>query len=76
VATSPRERRARTTGDFNRILWSGEVARLAGVELPLHPLRRQSCLVQLGAPPVAPLPTTLDRMRIPSWAGIPSARRC
>jgi FAD-dependent oxidoreductase domain-containing protein 1 len=41
--------------------WSREVARLAGVELPVHPLRRQACLVQLGAPPVAPLPMTLDR---------------
>jgi FAD-dependent oxidoreductase domain-containing protein 1 len=41
--------------------WSRELAGLAGVELPVHPLRRQACLVQLGAPPATPLPMTLDR---------------
>ena len=41
--------------------WSREVARLAGVDLPVYPLRRQACLVQLGTPPTAPLPMTLDR---------------
>jgi glycine/D-amino acid oxidase-like deaminating enzyme len=41
--------------------WSREIAGLAGVELPVHPLRRQACLVKLGASPPAPLPMTLDR---------------
>lgn len=41
--------------------WSRPVAALAGVELPVHPLRRQACLVQLAAPPAAPLPMILDR---------------
>ena len=41
--------------------WSSQVSGLAGVDLPVHPLRRQACLVQLGTPPVVPLPMTLDR---------------
>jgi len=41
--------------------WSSEVSRLAGVDLPVHPLRRQACLVQLGSPPAVPLPMILDR---------------
>jgi glycine/D-amino acid oxidase-like deaminating enzyme len=41
--------------------WSRDVAGLAGVELPVHPLRRQACLVKLATPPVVPLPMTLDR---------------
>lgn len=41
--------------------WSRAVAALAGVELPVHPLRRQACLVQLAPPPPARLPMTLDR---------------
>jgi glycine/D-amino acid oxidase-like deaminating enzyme len=42
--------------------WSRAVAALAGVELPVHPLRRQACLVQLPSPPAARLPMTLDRL--------------
>jgi glycine/D-amino acid oxidase-like deaminating enzyme len=41
--------------------WSRSVAALAGVELPVHPLRRQACLVQLPAPPALRLPMILDR---------------
>ena len=41
--------------------WSRSVAALAGVELPVHPLRRQACLVQLPSPPAARLPLILDR---------------
>lgn len=41
--------------------WSDEVTRLAGVDLPVRPLRRQACLVQLGTPPPAPMPMILDR---------------
>ena len=41
--------------------WSSELTRLAGVDLPVYPLRRQACLVQLSTPPVAPLPMILDR---------------
>jgi glycine/D-amino acid oxidase-like deaminating enzyme len=41
--------------------WSREVAALAGVDLPVHPVRRQACIVQLSHPPSAPLPMTLDR---------------
>ncbi len=41
--------------------WSRHVAALAGVELPVHPLRRQACLIQLASPPKVRLPMTLDR---------------
>lgn len=41
--------------------WSSDVARLAGVDLPVYPLRRQACLVQLGMPPAASVPMVLDR---------------
>ncbi len=41
--------------------WSRAVAALAGLDLPVHALRRQACLVQLARPPVARLPMTLDR---------------
>jgi glycine/D-amino acid oxidase-like deaminating enzyme len=41
--------------------WSREIAALAGVDLPVHPLHRQACLVQLPAPPETPLPMILDR---------------
>ena len=41
--------------------WSRNVAALAGVELPVHALRRQACLVHLGTPPKTRLPMTLDR---------------
>ena len=42
--------------------WSRAVAALAGIELPVHPLRRQACLVQLPSPPATRLPMTLDRL--------------
>lgn len=41
--------------------WSRQVAALAGMELPVHPLRRQACLVQLPRPLAARLPMVLDR---------------
>ena len=41
--------------------WSRDVAALAGVELPVHALRRQACLVKLATPPVSRLPLVLDR---------------
>jgi glycine/D-amino acid oxidase-like deaminating enzyme len=60
--------RTRSAGEFSTpavVLaagaWSRAVAALAGVELPVHPLRRQACLVQLAAPPSKRLPMTLDR---------------
>jgi glycine/D-amino acid oxidase-like deaminating enzyme len=41
--------------------WSRGLAALSGVDLPVHPLRRQACLVQVARPPAVPLPMTLDR---------------
>jgi len=41
--------------------WSRDIAALAGVELPVLALRRQSCLVQLSCPLPARLPMVLDR---------------